>query len=148
MLHFNEYISAGDAAPQTFLTLPWHRRIKSRQRVRLDDGRKAGLFLKRGVILRSGDLLRAEDGTVVEVRAALERISTVHVTDSLHMARLCYHLGNRHVELEISPDRIRYPHDHVLDELVTGLGHEVLVEEAPLEPETGAYGGGHGNHHG
>ncbi|HHD63585.1 MAG TPA: urease accessory protein UreE [Desulfobulbaceae bacterium] len=148
MLHFNECISAGDAAPQTFLTLPWQRRIKSRQRVRLDDGREAGLFLKRGVILRSGDLLRAEDGTVVEVRAAQERVSTVHIADSLHMARLCYHLGNRHVELEITPDRVRYPHDHVLDELVAGLGHEVLVEEAPLEPETGAYGSGHGHHHG
>ena len=114
--------------------------------MRLDDDREAGLFLERGVILRGGNLLRAEDGTVVKVRAALETVSTVIMADPMQMARLCYHLGNRHVELEITTNRIRYPHDHVLDEMVAGLGHEVSVEEAPLEPETGAYGG-HGHHH-
>ena len=148
MLHFYELIAPGDQAPQTTLTLPWAKRTRSRQRVRLDDGREAGLFLERGAILRGGDLLRAEEGIVVEVRAALEKVSSITCPDPLQLARLCYHLGNRHVELEITPARIRYPHDHVIDAMVTALGHEVSVEEAPFEPETGAYGEGHGHHHG
>ena len=57
-----------------------------------------------------------------------------------------YHLGNRHVPLQIAPGRLRYQHDHVLDDMVRGMGLEVTVEEAPFEPEPGAYGGHHTSH--
>ena len=129
------------------VSLPWEKRIKSRQRVILSDGREAGIFLERGQIMRGGELLEAVTGESVRIEAALERVSTVRVEDALLMARLCYHLGNRHVSLEIVPGRLRYLHDHVLDQMVEQLGGTVQVETAPFEPEHGAYGG-HGHSHG
>jgi len=123
------------------LTLPLESRNRSRLRVVLDDGREAGLFLPRGASLRHGDLLRSEAGLVVEVRAAAETLSRVRCDDHLLLARACYHLGNRHVALQIEPGRLSYLHDHVLDAMVAGLGLTVTVEQAPFEPEAGAYGG-------
>ena len=131
------------------LTLPWAQRLKSRQRVCLDDGVEAGIFLDRGTVLRGGDCLTNDDGNVVViVKAALEDVSTVICGDPLQLARICYHLGNRHVSLEISENRVQYLHDHVLDDMIRGQGLEVTVEQAAFEPETGAYGEGHGHHHG
>jgi len=135
----------------TSLTLPLESRIRSRLRVVLDDGREAGLFLPRGSSLKQGDLLRSEEGLVVEVRAAPETLSRVRCDDPLLLARACYHLGNRHVGLQIEPGRLSYLHDHVLDEMVAGLGLQVTVEQGPFEPEAGAYGGhshtqGHDGH--
>lgn len=132
----------------TTLTLPWSLRSKSRQRVRLDNGEEAGLFLERGIILRDGDCLSTEEGTVVKIVAATETLSTVHCQDPLQLARISYHLGNRHVDLEISKHRLRYPHDHVLDAMLRGMGLTPEIEQAPFEPETGAYEGGHGHSHG
>lgn len=130
------------------LSLPIDQRVKSRLRVILDDGRPAGLFLPRGKILRGGDLLQSTDGLVVQVCAAAESVSTVHSDDSLALARVCYHLGNRHVPLQIAAQWVRYQHDHVLDEMVAGLGLRVEVEQAPFEPEAGAYQNtAHGHHH-
>jgi urease accessory protein len=130
----------------TTLTLRLESRIKSRLRVTLDNGREAGLFLPRGSSLRDGDCLLAEDGTVVRVRAAPETVSEVHCDDPLQLARACYHLGNRHVALQIEAGLLRYEHDHVLDEMLQGLGLTVIVCQAPFEPEPGAYGG-HGHSH-
>jgi urease accessory protein len=130
----------------TTLTLPLESRIKSRLRVTLDDGREAGLFLPRGSSLRDGDCLLAEDATAVRVRAAPETVSEVHCDDPLQLARACYHLGNRHVALQIESNLLRYQHDHVLDEMLQGLGLSVAVCQAPFEPEPGAYGG-HGHSH-
>jgi len=137
--------------PSFHVHLPWEKRIKSRLRVRLDNGEEAGIFLERGTILRGGDILAGTAGELVKVVAAPEMLSTVRVEDPLLLARLCYHLGNRHVALEITPGRIRYQHDHVLDEMVMQLGGRVEIEEAPFEPEHGAYAGrghshGHHNH--
>ncbi|HIP38465.1 MAG TPA: urease accessory protein UreE [Desulfocapsa sulfexigens] len=147
MLRFTKK-STGDAQePLTTLTLPWESRTKSRLRVRLDNGNEAGLFLERGIILRDGDYLQTDDGITLEIKAAPETVSTVRCSDPLQMARICYHLGNRHVELEITEGRIRYPHDHVLDKMLISMGHEVKVEQAPLEPEAGAYDSSHGHHH-
>ncbi len=117
--------------------------------MRLDDGREAGVFLARGDSLKHGDLLASDDGLVVRVEAAHERLSTVASPDSHLLARACYHLGNRHVALQIEPGRLRYLHDHVLDDMVRGLGLAVTLEDAPFEPEPGAYGGpahAHGHH--
>ncbi|MBI5551329.1 MAG: urease accessory protein UreE [Desulfobacterales bacterium] len=128
------------------LTLPWEQRTRSRLRVVLDNGVEAGLFLERGTILRGGDLLAAEDGMVVRVQAADEPLSSVICDDALKMARVCYHLGNRHTALEISAGEIRYLRDPVLDALVQHLGLSVQHIAAPFEPEVGAYAG-HGHSH-
>ena len=79
--------------------------------------------------------------------AADEAVSTVRSRDSLALARACYHLGNRHTPLEIRDGRIRYAHDHVLDEMLRGLGLEVRAEQVPFDPEPGAYGRGEGHAH-
>ena len=140
-----------EEAATTTLTLPWSQRSKSRQRVLLDNGKEAGLFLERGIILRGGDLLSGDEEITVQILAASETLSTVHCDDSLQLSRLCYHLGNRHVDLQISTDSLCYPHDHVLDDMIRGLGFSPVTIEAPFEPESGAYGDGgqgHGHHHG
>jgi urease accessory protein len=121
------------------LVLPFGGRSKSRARVLLDNGEEAGIFLERGSVLRHGDLLLADDGRVVEVEAASETVSTVHTADGLMLVRAAYHLGNRHVALQIGPGWLRYQHDHVLDDMLRGFGLTVKVEEAPFEPEGGAY---------
>ncbi len=136
--------------PETTLTLPLERRVRSRQRVVLDNGREAGLYLERGQVLRHGDLLGSADGVVVAIVAADEQVSEVICDDPLLLARACYHLGNRHVAVQIEAGRLRYVHDHVLDGMLRGLGLETVVTVAPFEPEAGAYGGhshGHGHAH-
>jgi len=129
------------------LSLPIDSRIKSRLRVMLDDGREAGLFLPRGHILRDGEMLSSECGELVEVKAAAEQVSSVYCEDALLLNRVTYHLGNRHVPLQIAQGWVRYQHDHVLDDMVKGLGATVTSELAPFEPEAGAYGGTSGGHH-
>lgn len=130
------------------LCLPIDSRIRSRLRVTLEDGREAGLFLPRGLILRGGDRLASDCGEVIEVVAARESVSTVRTDDPLLLTRCAYHLGNRHVPLEVGIDYLRYQHDHVLDDMVRGLGADVICEQAPFEPEAGAYASdGHGHHH-
>jgi len=133
------------------LTLPYERRIISRQRVELDDGSDAGLFLSRGTVLHEGDVLQADSGEYIVIKAADETVSSLHCDDDLRLARACYHLGNRHVPLQINKGLIRYQHDHVLDEMLHGLGLHIVVEQASFEPEPGAYGGsstsGHGHSH-
>ncbi|HEX9627279.1 MAG TPA: urease accessory protein UreE [Acidiferrobacterales bacterium] len=146
MLTVNERIS-DDAEPAATLTLPFELRQKSRLRARLDDGREVALLLPRGTVLRGGDRLRAADGLVIRLRARPEAVSTAFTKDPLLLARACYHLGNRHVPLEIGDSWLRYLHDHVLDALVAGMGLKVFAETAPFEPESGAYaphGDGHG----
>lgn len=129
------------------LTLPYELRQKSRLRATLDNGEEVGLLLPRGTILRGGDRLKAESGVVILVQAAEEVVSSVTETDPKQFARACYHLGNRHVPLQIGDGWLRYLHDHVLDDMLRGLGLEVNCERAPFEPEAGAYGGGHHHHH-
>jgi len=129
------------------LVLPFELRQKSRLRARLASGLEVGLFLERGIVLRGGDLLLADDGTVVEVVAALETVSTVRDSDATRLARAGYHLGNRHVPVEIGNGWLRYGHDHVLDDMVRGMGLAVVVENAPFEPEAGAYGHSHSHGH-
>ncbi|TVU58686.1 urease accessory protein UreE [Vibrio atlanticus] len=134
-------------APDGYLSLPIDSRIKSRLKVMLDDGRNAGLFLPRGHILRGGEQLSSECGLIVEVKAAPETVSTVYCEDLLLLTRVAYHLGNRHVPLQVEAGWVRYQHDHVLDEMVEGLGAKVTTEKQPFEPEGGAYGGRSGGHH-
>ncbi len=135
-----------EASTTAHLTL--EQRGRSRQRIRLDDGREAGVLLPRGEVLRDGDVLGAEDGRAVRIVAAAESLSCAESDDPLLLARACYHLGNRHVSLQIAPGRLCWLHDHVLDDLVRGLGLRVSRMQAAFAPEPGAYGGGHGHGHG
>ena len=131
--------------PGAHLTLPFEKRQKSRLRVNLDNGVEASLILPRGTVLRNGDLLRSEEGLVVLVCAADEEVTTVRDSNPLLLVRASYHLGNRHVPLQIGQGWIRYQRDHVLDHMVESLGLTLTHETAPFEPEPGAYGASH-NH--
>jgi urease accessory protein len=133
--------SAAPPAASDRLVLPFELRSRSRLRARLATGEEVAVSLPRGQILRGGDLLRASDGRIVEVLAAAESVSTVRSADARALLRATYHLGNRHVALQLGEGWVRYSHDHVLDDLVARLGLDVTVEHAPFEPEAGAYHG-------
>ena len=146
MLELTQRLAGG--IPAKTLTLPLEKRIRSRLLVRLDDGTEAGLILERGQMLCNGDLIGSRDGVIVEIKAADEPVSSIYCTDSLLLARACYHLGNRHVPLQITSGMVRYQHDRVLDDMIRGLGLVPHFEQAPFEPEPGAYGGrGHNHSH-
>src|SRR4029453_12009108 len=98
--------------------LPSELRQKTRQRLRLDSGREAALVLPPRTTLADGDRLRAADGTTVRVGAAREEVWGARSEDPICLARACYHLGNRHVPLQVGPGWARYQPDHVLDEMV------------------------------
>lgn len=132
--------------PYGELVLPFDLRIRSRLRTRLVSGEEAVLRTERGAILRGGDCLRAEDGRVVRVAAAAEKVMHVTCANQFELTRAAYHLGNRHVPVEIGDGYLRIAADHVLGDMLRGLGAKVSELEAPFEPESGAYGGGHAHH--
>ncbi len=122
-----------------YLELPFDRRCISRQLVVLSDGTEAGLFLPRGTVMRGGDRLIADDGTSIDIRAANQALIRVTAYDGLAMVKAAYHLGNRHIPVQVAQDFLQLEYDYVLLDLLKGLGvqaHEVL---APFEPEGGAY---------
>ena len=127
------------------LVLPFEQRQKSRLRTMLTSGEEIGLFLERGTILRGGDCLRGADGRVVRVIAADEELMEVRSDDGGALSRAAYHLGNRHTPVQIGDGWLRFAADHVLGEMLIGLGVTVAVIQAPFEPEAGAYAAGH--HH-
>ena len=152
MLEIRERVDADgrDERIELTLTLPFESRQRSRLRVALSDGTHAALALPRGSVLRGGDLLRLSDRRVVRVVAAFESVSTARSSVQRALMRAAYHLGNRHVPLEVGEGFVRYLHDHVLDVMVRDLGLTVIAEQAAFEPEGGAYsgsGGGHAHHH-
>ena len=122
------------------LTLPFEQRQKSRLRAKLENGEEIALILPRGRVLRGGDRVAATDGREVAIVAAPEKL--LHI-ESAELARVAYHLGNRHVPLQVGQGFLRIAEDHVLEELVKTLGARVSHIEAPFEPEAGAYGHPH-----
>ena len=149
MLYLTQRLEIPSAATAS-VTLPIDVRVKSRVKVTLNDGREAGLLLPRGLLLRGGDVLSNEEGTeFVQVIAADEGVSVVRCDDPFMLAKACYHLGNRHVPLQIMPGELRYHHDHVLDDMLRQFGLEVTFAQLPFEPEAGAYASeSHGHSHG
>ena len=139
--------TAAETPAQLVVCLPFDKRKKSRLKTAAESGEALGFMLPRGHILRDGTRLLDEQGRLIEIRAAEETVSTVGSDDVHLVMRAAYHLGNRHVPLQIGDGWLRYQHDHVLDAMVSGLGLTVTVEEAPFEPEDGAYAGGHGHGH-
>ena len=134
---------AGTTPATERLVLAFEARSRSRQRARLESGEEAGLMLPRGTVLRSGDRLEADDGRVIEILAANESLMEVLCAYPGQLARAAYHLGNRHAALELGEGWLRFPRDHVLRDMLEGLGFRVSERKAPFQPEAGAYGFDH-----
>ena len=139
------------AAATDAVALAYDERKRSRLKVTLASGAEAGIFLERGDHLHGGDKLVAEGGsTVVEILAAPEKLIEAVADSPLLFARAAYHLGNRHVPVQILPTtnggKLRFQTDHVLADMARGLGCTISQTEAPFQPESGAYGA-HGGHH-
>jgi urease accessory protein len=107
------------------------------------------LDLQEAVALRGGDALVLEDGRLIEVIGAPEPLVEIRGTDPQHLVRIAWHLGNRHLPTQIVGKGLRIRRDHVIEDMVRGLGARVIPIEAPFDPEGGAYaGGGHVHGHG
>lgn len=127
--------------------LTFEERQKSRHKTATLCGQTLGWFIPRGVVLGDGDILRCKTGELVRITAAPETVSQIESTDQLLLTRAAYHLGNRHVPLQIGSGFLRYQHDHVLDAMVQGLGLNVVCQQLPFQPENGAYHGQGGHSH-
>jgi urease accessory protein len=112
-----------------------------------DGGQDVLLDLKQAVRLQHGDGLRLEDGGIVQVLARPEKLLEIHAHSDAELVRIAWHLGNRHLPVQLIRDRIRIREDHVIAEMVELLGGHAEAIEAPFDPEAGAYAGGH-HHHG
>jgi len=161
MLTVNKLIPRGQGlAPAllkraTSLSLDWDQRQKSRLDASDSQGRALGIFLPRGTVMRGGDVLVAEDGSLIQVLAApqaLLRVSSCAEHGSpFDLLRAAYHLGNRHVQLELTPEHLQLEPDHVLAQLLRQMHLIVTEVQAAFEPEAGAYAeshAGHGHDHG
>lgn len=130
--------------------LDWDVRQKSRFDATDSEGRPLGIFLPRGTVVRGGDVLVAEDGSFVRVLAAPQSVlkitfCTAHGSP-FDLIRAAYHLGNRHVPIELKPDHLKIEPDHVLAEMLRAMHLIVTAVDEVFEPESGAYGDHHGHH--
>lgn len=133
------------------IELDWDVRQKSRFEATDSQGRRLGVFLPRGAVVRGGDVLVAQDGSLVRVRAAPQPVLVItpcpdHGTP-FDLTRAAYHLGNRHVPIELKPDHLKIEPDHVLADLLRAMGLQVREALDAFEPEGGAYSHGHGHGH-
>ena len=140
----------------TTVELDWDVRQKSRFAATDSQGRALAIFLPRGQAVRGGDVLVAEDGSLIRVLAAPQKV--LHITTCaahgtpFDLMRAAYHLGNRHVPIELQPDHLKIEPDHVLADMLRSMHMTVVEANMPFEPEGGAYGGhvtndGHSHHH-
>lgn len=121
------------------LPLTAEERTRSRHRFNTADGQLVQLQLPRGTILQDRDGLRSQDGIIVQIVAKPEPVLTVTASSPLQLLQAAYHLGNRHVALEIAPTYLRLSPDSVLQEMLKHRGLTVIEEVQPFEPESGAY---------
>ena len=132
------------------ITLDRASRYRRRVAMTTDGGRSVLLDLPEATYLADGDALQLEDGALVRIIAAPEPLMEIHAADAHALARIAWHLGNRHTPAEITADAIYIQPDHVLEAMVVGLGAHVHAVVRPFEPEGGAYGGKgqlHTSHH-
>jgi urease accessory protein len=123
------------------LALTAEERTRSRYQLESAEGQKVRLQLPRGTVLHHGDRLQTETGDlIVQITAKPEPVLTVSAQTTLELLRAAYHLGNRHVALEITPDYLRLSPDPVLKSMLEHLGLQVVEEIAAFQPEVGAYG--------
>jgi urease accessory protein len=145
MLTFTKHLPANPDAVVSF-TLPMTAddRTRSRHRFETDAGEMLNLHLPRGTVLRDRDLLQSEEGScLVLVIAKPEPVLTVRASTPLLLLRAAYHLGNRHVSLEVTDNYLRFSPDSVLQGMLEKMGLEVTQEIVPFYPEMGAYGHSH-----
>ena len=131
------------ATPGGELRLPFELRQKSRQRATLASGEEVAIELPRGEVMRGGDWVIASDGRAIEVVAAIESVLHVECDSPQALARAAYHLGNRHVPVQVGDGWLRITADHVLARMLEGLGARITPMESPFEPEAGADGAHH-----
>jgi urease accessory protein len=125
------------------ITLAFDDRNRRRLRLLTDQGEPVLLDLAKPRPLAEGDGLGFESGGWLVVHAADEDVLEIAAADSHHLARLAWHLGNRHLPTEILPERLRIRYDHVIEDMLRGLGARLTRRLAPFQPEGGAYGGHH-----
>jgi len=158
MLHISKCIPQGQGLAPVLLKraatleLDWDTRQKSRFAATDSTGRALGIFLPRGTVVRGGDVLVAEDGSLVRVVAAPQAVLRItHCSEHgtpFDLTRAAYHLGNRHVPIELTPAHLQIEPDHVLADMLRAMHLTVVATQAPFEPEGGAYTGGGHHHHG
>jgi urease accessory protein len=157
MIHFSKLIRHGHGlAPvllkrATSITLDWDVRQKSRFESTDSAGRQVGVFLQRGQVVRGGDVLVGEDGSLLKVLAAPQAVLRIshcsqHGTP-FDLTRAAYHLGNRHVPIELQTDHLKIEPDHVLADMLRAMHLIVHEVQDSFEPENGAYGEHGGGHH-
>ncbi|MDP1530731.1 MAG: urease accessory protein UreE [Rhodoferax sp.] len=159
MLHISKLVPHGQGlAPMllkraTQVELDWDLRQKSRLETHDSAGRQLGIFLPRGTVLRGGDVLVAEDGSLISVVSAPQTVLRITPCNShgssFDLIRAAYHLGNRHVPIELKPDHLKIEPDHVLADMLRAMHLTVVEVNEAFEPESGAYASGghaHGDH--
>jgi urease accessory protein len=142
MTLYTEPISATQNSQPVSLT--YEQRLRCRLFLQLTPARAAHIILPRGMRLHHGLHIKAEDGAVLRIESAEENISVVEA-EGLTLARACYHLGNRHIPASIKAGSVSYQRDPVIDDMMKGLGFDIIHRQQPFEPEPGAYAA---HHHG
>ena len=136
-----------DASALDQVQLDHDRRHRRRILLTTDAGRELLVDLAHATRLRDGDGLVLEEGGVVRVRARPEPLLEIHAHSAHALVRIAWHLGNRHLPVQLLGDRMRIRADHVIAAMVEGLGGHAHALDAPFDPEDGAYAGGGGHHH-
>ena len=151
MKHARELIAAGHwdgASAGDTIALDAHDRHRRRVMLTSEGGTKFLLDLPQAVALRDGDGLRLDDGTVVRIVGRPEPLVEIAAADAHVLARLAWHIGNRHVDVQIVGECLRIRRDHVIEDMLRGLGARLTQLEAAFDPERGAYDHhDHGRHH-
>lgn len=147
MLTLNTQIDYADSFSAE-LVLPYEMRENSRLRTALASGEEVAIFTPRGTVLRHNDLLQGDDGRIVKIIAAHEPTYRVSCASTHDLLRCAFHLGNRHTQTQVGDGFLRIHQDAVLKQMLVGLGATIIEENAPFEPESGAYGDGGHHHHG
>lgn len=152
MITINKFLRKGTLAPAILrqakeIVMTLDERRRARQKLSLADGQEIGIFIERGTVLQDGDILLSDDNRFFIVRAAAQELMRVTAPNSLSLMRAAYHLGNRHISLEVGSDYLHFEPDPVLAQMLHQLGVSVSTVQAPFLPETGAYGGGHKHGH-
>ena len=161
MIHYSKLIRQGQGLANALLkraatvSLDWDVRQKSRFETTDSNGRSVGVFLQRGQVVRGGDVLVGEDGSLLKVLAAPQPVLRItHCRDHgslFDLTRAAYHLGNRHVPIELQADHLKIEPDHVLADMLRDMHMTVVAVDESFEPENGAYGehsshAGHAHH--
>jgi urease accessory protein len=144
MIKVTRFSEETTEASELLIELEYDTRKRSRINASAKSGEEVGIILPRGSVLNDKDKLRSDCGKLVEIIAAEEQLSSLKSEDNFALMRAAYHLGNRHMPVQIMQLEgltcIRYPKDYVLDDMVKGFGLDVKYVLAPFQPENGAYG--------